>query len=101
MMGSQPQWLRLLEVLVIGPYMIASARDVESPTVRGALVVAAAATIAFNAGDWLADFPARGFLGERSNGESQNATAAAELGRYARIAGAGGWQNPARCGCGH
>jgi hypothetical protein len=62
---EQPQWLRLVDVLVIGPYMIASARSVKSPVVRAGLVVAAGAAIAFNASDWLRDFPERGYFGER------------------------------------
>lgn len=88
-MLEQPQWLRLIEVLVIGPYMIRSAATVRSPLVRSSLVIAATAAIAFNAADWLANYPERGFFGERKRGDRAESD-------LARVPCPGAFRNPRR-----
>ena len=58
----------LLEALVLGPYMIYSAREIESPYFRRGMQIAGVAAILVAGAAWLRGFPENGFIGERANG---------------------------------
>lgn len=62
---DRDQALLLLDALVLGPYMMHTAREIKSPYFRRGMKLAGVAAIVVAGAAWLRAFNEKGFIGER------------------------------------
>lgn len=64
---GKAQWVRLADILIVGPYMIYAASEIRSPWFRRGLTLLGLATIVYNGAHWWRLRETHGLLGLSSN----------------------------------